>query len=206
VARTGESLLDSVAQLVGRRPPPDPGQVYGPAAVLVVIAPGSSAADDFDVLLIRRSATLKHHAGQFAFPGGRFEPDDVTLWNTALREAEEEVGITPSAVAPLGSLTPITIVATGFTVTPCVAVAKRRLPLRANAGEVADAFWVPLHTLAAVHHRVLRTRSNGAVGYWPEFRIAEGRVWGATAFMLDELLTGIGLVRAQASGSRESRA
>ncbi|MEO1202296.1 MAG: CoA pyrophosphatase, partial [Pseudomonadota bacterium] len=75
-----------------------------PAGVLIPVV--DDAARGLNVLLTKRSAELKHHAGQIAFPGGRMEDDDADILATALRETEEEVGIAPSAVDILGVLPP----------------------------------------------------------------------------------------------------
>lgn len=167
--------------------PKDPKQLVGPSAVLLLVAAGTGGAQ---VLLIQRAADLRHHGGQMALPGGGWEPKDATLWHTALREAAEEVGLPPGASAPVAVLTPIVIGASGYTVMPFVATATASPPpaLRPDAREVAGAWWVPVADLQAARQVVARTRSNGHEGCWPEFHLPVGRVWGATAFMLDEFL------------------
>jgi 8-oxo-dGTP pyrophosphatase MutT (NUDIX family) len=155
-----------------------------PAAVLVPVVPG---ADDVDVLLIRRPDDLHEHAGQMACPGGSWDATDPTLWATALREAEEEVGIPPGAVACVGPLPAVYIPRTRFTLVPFVGWLARRPVLRPEPREVAAAFWVPLGALRRTRRTVVRVR-GGVTGPFPEFELAEGRVWGATAIFLDALL------------------
>jgi 8-oxo-dGTP pyrophosphatase MutT (NUDIX family) len=155
-----------------------------PAAVLVPLVAG---ADDVEVLLIRRPDDLHEHAGQMACPGGSWDPTDASLWVTALREAREEVGIAPEAVAYVGPLPAVYIPRTRFTLVPFVGWLDRRPLLVPAPREVAAAIWVPIGTLRRVRRTVVRTR-GGVTGPFPEFDLPEGRVWGATAIFLDVLL------------------
>lgn len=109
------------------------------AAVLVPVVDG----DQPELLLTRRSALLRKHAGQVAFPGGMMDATDDSLIATALREAQEEVGIAPQQVRVVGVLPPVTS-STGFAVTPVVGIIPPHLPLRLNPDEVESAFSMPL--------------------------------------------------------------
>ena len=162
-----------------------PEQLVGPSAVLLLVA---ASANDVQVLLIQRAPDLRHHGGQMALPGGGYESADATLWHTALREAGEEVGLPFGAAAPVGHLTPIVIGASGYTVVPWVATVRAPLALHPAASEVAAAWWVPVADLAPARQVGVHQRSNGQQGPWPEFHLPVGRVWGATAFILDEFL------------------
>ena len=182
---TQPASLDHVVRYVRQSPDVAPEQLVGPAAVLLLV---TGVPPNLHVLLIQRAAHLRHHSGQMALPGGGYEPEDRTLWQTAVREAREEVGLDPGAVRRMGSLTPIVIGVSGYTVVPWVGVATARPAVHPDPREVAALHWVTVMDLAQSAQTVARTRSSGQDGRWPEFHLAAGRVWGATAFMLDEFL------------------
>ncbi len=161
-----------------------------PAAVLVPIVahPGSPT-----VLLTLRTAHLREHSGQVAFPGGRFETSDLTPTRTALREAHEEVGLEPSGVEILGTL-PDYLTGTGFQVTPVIGLIEPGLTLRPDPDEVADVFEVPLSFLMnpGHHQRRLLEISGSRRVFWampwrPDPHRDEYFIWGATAAMLRNL-------------------
>jgi len=189
-ARSPDGLLH-LQRYLALRVPPQPGELVGPSAVLVLLAPMEG---ELKVLLIERAAQLRHHGGQMAFVGGGFEPGDDTLWGTALREAREEVGLDAATVdelRPIGILTPIAIAVSGYTVLPWVALACAVPALAADVREVARVLWASVDELAACEALVPRPRVGGPPQLWPEFLLPAGRVWGATALMLDELLFGL---------------
>lgn len=109
------------------------------AAVLVPIVAHPSPT----LLLTRRSATLRKHAGQVAFPGGVRDSSDDSLVMTALREAQEEVALPPRSVQVIGVLPPVTS-STGFQVTPVVGIVQPGIGWRPNEGEVESVFEMPL--------------------------------------------------------------
>ncbi|BDG70325.1 CoA pyrophosphatase [Roseomonas fluvialis] len=154
------------------------GQVVA-AAVLVplVLHPEPT------ILLTLRSARLKSHAGQVSFPGGRMEPGE-TPEQTALREAQEEVGLDPGLPQLLGRL-PTLLTGTGYCVTPVVALLRPPLDLRHDPGEVEEAFEYPLAQLldpAAPERRAQEFRGRlREFWVWPHDR---HYIWGATASML----------------------
>ena len=154
------------------------------AAVLVCLV---ERPRGLSVILTRRSETLRRHTGQVAFPGGRCDPGE-TPWAAALREAEEEIGLTSARVTLAGLATPYLTV-TGYYVTPVVGFAPADVVLKANPDEVADIFETPfafLMDLANYETREGRAPGGGARRYyaipW------DGRlIWGATAGMLRAL-------------------
>ena len=158
------------------------------AAVLVPIV----AHDAPTVLLTQRSAQLKSHSGQIAFPGGKVDDSDPSVEAAALREAQEEVGLAPEQVTVLGAL-PTYTTGTGFVITPVVGLVQPDSPLRLNAGEVDDAFEVPLAFLMnPAHHLRQHVDWEGARRGWLSmpYRDEQGRerfIWGATAGMLRNL-------------------
>ena len=152
-----------------------------PAAVLLLVVnhPG-----DPTVVFTQRTAHLADHAGQISFPGGRVEEGDGTPEHTALREAEEEVGITPNRVEILGRL-PDYHTGTGYRVTPIVGWAEPPLTYRPDPHEVADVFEVPLaFLLDSGNHRYESAFFKGRMrNYWA-MPYGERFIWGATAGML----------------------
>lgn len=139
---------------------------------------------------IRRANTLRAHSGEIAFPGGATDMDDVSPIVTALREAQEEIGLDPSRVEVLGIMPPVFTVVSNFLITPVVAY----LPegpgtLRLQTSEVAEVILLPLQGLAdpAIYHteQWVRDEVPHTVYF---FEYGSYRIWGATARMLNTLL------------------
>jgi 8-oxo-dGTP pyrophosphatase MutT (NUDIX family) len=152
-----------------------------PAAVLVPLV---ERAGDWTVLLTQRAATLKDHAGQISFPGGRIEPGDPDPWRAALREAHEEIGLSASFVEFAGYL-PDHWVGTGFRVTPVVAFVNPAFELKIATAEVHDAFEVPLRfILDAANHKPRQLRMADLTVEVYDIPYGERIIWGATAGML----------------------
>ncbi len=161
-----------------------------PAAVLVPLVERDGS---YTVLLTERSAGLSNHAGQISFPGGRIEADDRTPQRAALREAEEEIGLTADFVDVIGDLD-IYEVRTGFEVFPVVGLVRAGFSLKLDHDEVADVFEVPLSFVLdpSNHHRQSRT-FYGRQRYFYVLPFEDRYIWGATAGMLInlyEVLTG----------------
>ncbi|MBS0468585.1 MAG: CoA pyrophosphatase [Proteobacteria bacterium] len=140
------------------------------------------------VLLTERTAHLSTHKSQVAFPGGRTDPEDLDAAATALREAQEEVGLDASRVEVLGSL-PIYVTGSAFIVTPVVALVQPGFALQPNPHEVADVFEVPLDFLLnPAHHERHVLEWQGLRREWFAMPYQDGArqryIWGATAAML----------------------
>jgi 8-oxo-dGTP pyrophosphatase MutT (NUDIX family) len=140
------------------------------------------------MLLTERATHLSTHSGQVAFPGGKRDETDRDEAHTALREAQEEIGLDPSQVEVLGSL-PTYTTGTRFIVTPVVALVSPGHRLALNAHEVADAFEVPLEFLMnPAHHHRHRLEVDGVGREWFSMPYMDGAterfIWGATAGML----------------------
>ncbi|WP_374307063.1 CoA pyrophosphatase [Methylocella sp.] len=154
------------------------------AAVLIGLV---AHEDGVGVLLTRRSATLRVHAGQIAFPGGRIEPEDAGPVGAALREAREEIGLDPSRVEPLGFLAPY-VTGTGFRVAPVVARIVPPLELDLNPHEVESVFEAPFAFLMdAANHSIDTREFGGRLRRFHAMAYGEHYIWGATAGMLRNL-------------------
>jgi 8-oxo-dGTP pyrophosphatase MutT (NUDIX family) len=154
------------------------------AAVLVPII---DRAQSPSLLLTTRAGHLRQHAGQISFPGGRIEAGDDDVLGAALRETQEEIGVEPSYVQPLGFL-PDQIVLTGFRITPVVALLRPGFSMRVDATEVAEVFEMPLEYLS--HEENFRSTRRVLRGVEVTLKDVhfEGRVvWGATAGLLQML-------------------
>ena len=152
-----------------------------PAAVLVPLV---ERAEGMTVLLTQRAETLKSHAGQISFPGGRIEPEDADAWHAALRETHEEIGLAASFVEFAGYL-PDHWVGTGFRVTPVVGFVNPGYELRIAAAEVHDVFEVPLEfILDPANHRPRVREVFGVSLEVHDIPYGERIIWGATAGML----------------------
>lgn len=171
---------------VDLNPDIDLGAFEGLRAAAVLI-PLIVQNDNFSVLLTRRADTLRKHRGQIAFPGGGIDPGE-TIWQAALREADEEVGLSPSLVTLAGISTPFKTM-TGFHVTPVVGFVRPGFIPTPNPDEVAEVFEVPFEFLmdAANHERELREFSGGPTRWVYSIAHEERVIWGITAAIVRNL-------------------
>lgn len=167
------------------------------AAVLVPIVMRGADFAQSTILLTQRANHMSTHPGQIAFPGGKVDPQDANHQATALREAQEEVGLDPQHVQVIGEL-PVYVTGTAFWVTPVIALVKPEFDLKPNADEVQDVFEVPLTFLMnPAHHRRHAFEWQGTQRQWFSMPYQESRlrpdgqseeidrfIWGATAAML----------------------
>ena len=152
-----------------------------PAAVLLLVV---NHPTDPTVIFTQRTAHLADHAGQISFPGGRCDEGDCDSEDTALREAEEEIGVTRDRVEILGRL-PEYHTSTGYRVTPVVGWAEPPLTYRPDPHEVADVFEVPLSFLLdSGNHRYESAFFKGRMRKYWAMPYGERFIWGATAGML----------------------
>ncbi|MEY4249340.1 MAG: hypothetical protein RJA87_973 [Pseudomonadota bacterium] len=152
-----------------------------------VLTPLIEHEGGISVLLTRRSDSLRKHTGQVAFPGGRCDPGESPA-QTALREAQEEIGLDPSFVTLAGLSTPYRT-GTGFHVTPVVGFVKPGFVLTPNPAEVADVFETPFSFLMDPqnHQRQHRDLPNGDRRHFYAIPYEQWFIWGATAGMLRQL-------------------
>lgn len=175
----GAALPAEIQAIVGSREPT-------PAAVL---APLYERDGEPWVLLTRRSREMRAHAGEVSFPGGRAEPGDRDLVHTALRETEEEIGLSPSQVEVIGELDHLATFTSGSFIVPWVGIVERGHEARSTSAEVDAVLHVPLAELLAPG--VFREESwsfgdtRRPIVF---FELVGDTVWGATAAMLRQLL------------------
>jgi 8-oxo-dGTP pyrophosphatase MutT (NUDIX family) len=169
-------------------PPDDPS--VRPSAVLILLADGNDA-DGPDVLLTERAWTLRSHAGQMAFPGGRLDKEDGTgvegVVRTALREAEEETGLDPAGVEVFAVWPALWVPVSNFGVSPVVAWWREPSPVAVvDPAEVASVHRVAIGALADPANRLSCLHPSGFTG--PAFLIDDLFIWGFTAGLLDKML------------------
>ena len=159
------------------------GETLLPAAVLVPVTDRPSPG----VILTQRADTLRRHAGQVAFPGGRIDATDAGPIEAALREAEEEIGLPPHCVQVIG-IADHYRTGTGFAVTPIVAIVPPDYAYRPNTAEVASVFEVPLDFLLdEANHVEAAVEWQGRERHFFEITWEDRRIWGATAAMIVNL-------------------
>ncbi|MGH6681594.1 MAG: CoA pyrophosphatase [Bradyrhizobium sp.] len=174
VPQSGDSGTDRMLQIIAREQP------IRPAAVLIPVVDHRQPT----VLLTQRSPFLADHAGQIAFPGGKIEATDRSPRDTALREAEEEIGLDRGFVDPIGYLG-VYGTSFGFRILPTVARVRPGFALRINRSEVDDAFEVPLSFLMnPANHQIHSKEFRGIARSYYAMPFAERYIWGATAGIL----------------------
>jgi 8-oxo-dGTP pyrophosphatase MutT (NUDIX family) len=174
IPETGDPGTDRMLEIMAREAP------VRPAAVLIPVVDHAEPT----VLLTQRSAHLKEHSGQIAFPGGKIDATDRSPRDAALREAEEEIGLDRSFVDPIGYLG-VYGTGFGFRILPTVARVKPGFKLTINHSEVDDAFEVPLSFLMnPANHQVHSKEFRGMERSYYAMPFAERFIWGATAGIL----------------------
>jgi 8-oxo-dGTP pyrophosphatase MutT (NUDIX family) len=161
-----------------------PDQPLTPAAVLIGLIQRDAG---YNVLLTRRADTMRSHTGQVALPGGRQDPGERP-WETALREAQEEVGLEPHYVTLAGLSTPYAT-GSGYLITPVVGFVSAGFTLAPNPDEVADIFETPFHFIMdpANHQEHARTLPSGETRRFYAMTHDDRYIWGATAGILRAL-------------------
>jgi 8-oxo-dGTP pyrophosphatase MutT (NUDIX family) len=154
------------------------------AAVLV---PLYLDGGELHAVFTRRRDDLRRHAGEISFPGGRQDDDEDDLRRTALRESEEEIGLTPADVELIGALQPTPTIATNYAVYPFVGMIEPGRAWKLSAAEVAEVLEVPLHRLRAGYAR-RRLLRRGVPFRTDVYCVDDNVIWGATARIVADLL------------------
>ncbi len=168
---------------------PEPPADARPAAVLILFADGLQGPE---ILLTRRGTTMRNHAGQISFPGGGSDPTDTDAVGTALREAQEEVGLDPTTVEVIGLLPTLWLPPSNFAVTPVLGYWHTPEPLvSTNEHEVVEVLHQPIRELVDPANRYSVTHPSGWVG--PAFEVgATVPLWGFTAGIVARLFEVVG--------------
>ncbi|OYN79572.1 NUDIX hydrolase [Mycolicibacterium sphagni] len=196
--------LDQVPQAYRRKVPPEflaavvDAKAAGKgrdAAVLVLFSgansdPVAGGLPDADLLLTVRAGTLRHHAGQAAFPGGAADPGDDGPVATALREAQEETGIDPGRLHPLATLERMFIPPSGFHVVPVLAYSPDPGPVAVvDRAETAIVARVPVRAFVNPENRLMVYRTDAGPGFaGPAFVLNQMLVWGFTGHVISAML------------------
>ena len=182
--------------------PPLPDLLLSPAEAEAMAGRGTKAAvlvalygwpEEPGLIFTERRADLRRHAGEISFPGGRRDPGDPDLAATALREAEEEIGLDPRSVELRGALVPVSTFVTGYRVHPFVGVVPRprELDLRPNPDEVETVLTYSLELLRE-GYAMRRLIRRGVPIHTPTYEVEGQLIWGATARILSDLLERLG--------------
>jgi 8-oxo-dGTP pyrophosphatase MutT (NUDIX family) len=174
-----------------------------PAAVLVPLWMASQGGEP-SVVLTRRRRELKRHAGEISFPGGRRDAEDTSLADTALREAEEEIGLARTNVRLLGELPATSTFATNYVIHPFVGVIPAGLAWQPSAREVDAVLELPLEELRAGRTRTRLERRG--VSFETDAYVVDGHlIWGATARIVAHLLERLSLTSSGGENALELR-
>lgn len=178
-------MASTMRSTLNLRSQPDQSTRLG--AVLILFYPKNGT---MHIPLIQRPVYKGVHSGQVAFPGGQAEAGDQDLTQTALREAQEEIGVNPAAIDILGSLTPLFVPASNFMVHPVVGFTRHYPDFKPDAYEVEAVLEVPLDELrdiTRIGSKEITIRA-GVTIQAPFYDLQSHTVWGATAMMISELL------------------
>jgi 8-oxo-dGTP pyrophosphatase MutT (NUDIX family) len=182
---------------------PPSGTTPRAAAVLIL---ATTTEQSVDLVVTRRSGTLRQHSGEIAFPGGRVDDSDESVYACALREAYEEIGVPASAISVLGTLHTVYVPRSNHSVTPVVAWLAQPVEYRTNPAEVAEVFHLPItHLFATGALQIEERHLQGEIVRVPFFPFLDHRIWGATALMLCDLTARIDrCLMHRISGQKES--
>jgi 8-oxo-dGTP pyrophosphatase MutT (NUDIX family) len=175
-------------QAPGLTPAPGQARAVGQIRAAVLVPLFLADADEPHVVLTRRRSDLRRHAGEISFPGGRHDAEDADFTDTALREAEEEIGLPRAEVTLLGELPPTSTFATNYVIHPFVGLIPTGLVWRLSAREVDAVLELSLDALRSGRTRT-RLERRGISFETDAYVVGEHLIWGATARILENLLS-----------------
>lgn len=182
--------IERLRQVLSKEVPVPREKLANNAKGAAVLVPILERNDELHVVYIRRADNVSSHRGQVAFPGGRVDPGDATLLDTALREAHEEVAIDPLTVDVLGAFPAMSTLTSGIIVAPFAGVIPAATAFRPHLEEVAEIFEVPLGAL-----RDPRYRGNyewgGNRSKFPAILYGGQTIWGLTLRITETLLASL---------------
>jgi 8-oxo-dGTP pyrophosphatase MutT (NUDIX family) len=181
---------DLVERLRPRLIPPGDAtrrDVHGDTVAAVLVPLFRDAAGDLHAVFTRRGDDLRRHAGEVSFPGGRADPGDRDLCATALREAEEEIGLSRDNVEVIGALPPIGTFVTSYKIHPFVGLIEEDMRFEPNPAEVESVLVASLDDLVAAYAKRRLVR-RGVPIKTDTYLISDKLIWGATARILGLLL------------------
>mgnify|MGYP006298256861 FL=1 len=183
----GKSAQYRMAPLTRHQPDISPNPDTRYAGVLILLYP---IEQEFYTILIRRTLYNGVHSGQISFPGGKYEQHDNNLISTALRETEEEIGISSNEVQIIGKLTPLYIPVSNYCVHPVVGVLQSKPTFKRDDKEVEEIFSVKLETLMDPKCLIFNDHiyENERYIEAPYFHYNRFKIWGATAMILSEFI------------------
>lgn len=161
---------------------PNVGVVPKESSVVILIWEESG---EIYIAFTQRGKQLRHHPGQLSFPGGKRDPEDISLIDTAIRELKEETSFILSPNSIIGQLSSLYISVSNFNLTPYIAVLEQRPDLVAITEEVEDIFYIPISTISSAEIGEVVVGESKALAYL----IQEEKLWGATAMIVHELLS-----------------
>lgn len=166
---------------------PAPGEAAGEQVPAAVLVPLFCTGEELHVVLTRRRSDLRRHAGEISFPGGRRDPVDRDLPETALREAQEEIGLPPAEVTMVGQLQSVSTFVTGYLIYPFVGLIPGSRDWKPSPREVDAVLELPLEGLSRNRTRATLER-RGFSFQTDAYLIDEHLIWGATARILENLI------------------
>jgi 8-oxo-dGTP pyrophosphatase MutT (NUDIX family) len=166
---------------------PDPAPQLAEGDRLAAVLAPLVLAPEPALIFTERAAGLSRHAGEVSFPGGLQDPGE-TLAQTALREAEEEIGLDPGLADLVGSLSPVHTTVSGILVVPFLGVLDEPPALTVSDGEIAEVLSVPVARLADLERPMELARPDGGTWHGWAYELGGHTIWGATGWMLHGLL------------------
>ena len=184
-------IRDELRRRLAAPPAPAPADMTADETEAAVLVPLFLAGDELHAVFTKRRDDLRRHPGEISFPGGRRDHPHEQLHATALREAEEEVGLRPDAVELLGQLAPVRTFVTGYVIFPHVGLIEPGNVWTPSPHEVALVMELPLHALLA-GYAVRPMERRGFTFETGTYVVGDHLIWGATARILGDLLARLG--------------